>query len=104
MSAVINPIAGSYYIELDGSVNHIQVNNSAWEDWDLSATLPAGTRAADILLSSALTNKGVRQNGSAQVRLGNPYGGQMLAVPDALRIIETYETTGQVFRLLGYWI
>jgi hypothetical protein len=104
MSVIINPIAGSYYIELDGATNHIQVNHSAWEDWDLSASLPGGVRGVDILLSSALTNKGIRQNGSAQVRLGNPYGGQMLAVPDALRIIETYESAGQVFRLLGYWI
>ena len=87
----------------------------AWEDWDLSASIPAGATYAEIQImcnrdSSNYTNVGVRKNGSALNRLitfattSNSMLLTMTVELDANRICERCCSDGNSkFTVDGYW-
>ena len=90
------------------SVSKAQSSAATWEDWDLSASVPAGAHAVEVLIYHATdTTAGVRQNGSAATRvIGNPAGWTVFTtLLDANRVIETiHDTTGSTrFWVTGYW-
>lgn len=108
MSNVISPAATTKYTELDGSVFHSQTANLAWEDWDLSATIPVNAKYVEILtMPKAATSVGVRKKGSAQNRLISAAGAVCYASVtcgvDANYKIETYDVTGGSLKIIGYW-
>jgi hypothetical protein len=92
----------------DGSYPSI----GTWEDWDLSAIVPAGTTS--VLVNMYTTEgghtMGVRNNGSSDARLFYilQYGNLAIQTKvGADRIIERYAGTLTVantnFRIVGYW-
>ena len=100
------------------SGSHVTVGFGAWEDWDLSGIVPAGTIAVlvmmvQVVLGDAFSTKGARNNASALARLVRPLNNttQFLLTPcDASRIIEIYDNgDGGVpgpatnFAIYGYW-
>lgn len=95
------------FTDLAGTNSHTQVNNNAWEDWDLSGLIPA--TAKYVLVQSASSTPqfwGARKNGSGD----NRYVQITASVPvfwvvecDANRVIETYHATGNSTKLWGYW-
>ena len=111
---------GGDFVELSGSDTHNQVNNDAWEDWDLSGVLPAGTKAILVAArhsgtSPASGNMGVREDGSALDRsawltgTGAYVSVTIIAKVPESRIVETHgqkdgTTTKTSFKLTGYWI
>jgi len=111
------PAAGgiSSYTELDGSVvttaDALGAGDGAWIDWDLSATLPMGTVAADILIQKliATDDVGVRRNGSGLARTTNTLKSQALTITaevGADRILEIMSADVSdldTFALMGYW-
>lgn len=83
-----------------------------WEDWDISALVPAGTIAVEVQMYNGENNSnlgmGARKNGSSVDRQEGilAYGRTYMTVEvGADRIIEIYtsdkDNTG--FRLTGYW-
>lgn len=103
------------FTELAGGENHAATGAGAWEDYDLSAIVPAGTvmvlmqilyKTADNIDCSA----GCRKNGTALARLlggvgrGHPTA-LLITNVDANRVIDIY--AGVVaecdFSVLGYW-
>lgn len=88
---------------------------NTWEDWDLSALIPAGAKYVDILSrtnTSSIHTVGVRKNGSSIVRSlatdsydGIPY--PWLTELDENRVVERYvsgASNRSRFTVLGYWI
>ena len=60
--------AGLTFTELAGIENHLAAGAGAWEDWDLSAIVPAGTVSVLVLVfKSGVGSKkaGARKNGTA---------------------------------------
>ena len=106
---ISNPSLKPAFTEL-APVNHTQVANNAWEDFDLSASIPAGCLA--VVVSSVpgvAGNKGVRNNGSALSRYVSNSGAgfchtMWTGKPDSNRLIETYAATNEHFYLVGYWL
>jgi len=109
--------AGSTFTELAGGEAH-QVNTiNTWEDWDLSAIVPAGTKAVLVEIYLKFSSNqvcGVRKNGSALDRkrgTGTPSDisvayRHILTEVDANRIIEVYSSLADAnltFSILGYW-
>ena len=94
-----------YYTELDGADTHVQVANNAWENWDMSGFLPAGSRYAEIKYSApADVNAGVRAAGSALARapFSEQYG--MFPLVEIIGgIVQTLALTGHTFACLGVW-
>lgn len=85
-----------------------------WDDWDISAIVPEGTKYAEILvIQGAVAGRvgGVRKNGSALVRLvgGTNQDSIVTVEVDSNRIIEVtqYITAGPTnwmkYRVIGYW-
>jgi len=111
-----------YYVELAGAENKKTTGDSAWEDWDISAIIPAGTIAVEVGLGNDVgapgsSQMGVRTNGSALDRwMYVPSPAQAInlpittvqVTPDASRIIEiwaaNHTANGCSFHILGYWI
>jgi len=110
------------YTPLIGTDNHPHPGGAGtWQDWDISAIVPVGTRYVEVSIgsnNSALTiNAGVRANGSGLARFNTiaitavgATGNWSMSVTtdmDAARIIEIYADTvnfGTVnFCVLGYW-
>lgn len=94
---------------------HSASSASTWETWDLSGSIPAGAKAAEILLShhgSTHFNIGVRPHGISLDRYidmgddGSYYTyTQMTVELDADRIIEVYTGDKSYGRFvsIGYW-
>ncbi len=100
------------------SASHQAGGVGAWEDWDLSAVVPAGTTYVLVLMSmynntGNATNHGVRKNGSANVRYFSTTQtiteSEIVAIPtevDGSRVIEIYDGNSAVndtFYIIGYW-
>jgi hypothetical protein len=94
--------------------------NVTWVDWDLSASIPAGARYADVVIihpgqgnASYPRGAGVRKNGSTIDRIiefsaqtYNSFGHNMIVELDDNRIIERriFSTqNGVYFYVVGYW-
>ncbi len=102
------------FYELAGGEDHTATGADAWEDWDISGIVPAGTKS--VLLGITGNNQivGARKNGSALTRF--MYGVQPTAFNypfqtvvcecDSNRVIEIYSATDTVaeFNILGYWL
>lgn len=84
---------------------------NTWEDWDLSAIVPAGTKSVLVCITNqaAAGNRGCRKNGSALVRYWYLNAADMphmfiLTECDANRIIEIYyPNTDAHHQIVGYW-
>lgn len=108
---------GWIFYELAGQQNHQVSSTSTWEDWDLSAIVPAGTKAVLVEIKihySSNQVSGVRQNGSAQSRIqstGTPTATHevfrdITTLVDDNRVIECYGSLASAylhFSILGYW-
>jgi len=100
------------YTELAGAETGVSVVGS-WEDWDLSAIVPAGTKYVLIYVRNNYTgalSHGVRKNGSAlnrRIYLGATCGATLLTECDVNRVVERYNagtSTGHAyFSVWGYW-
>ena len=107
MSVVVNPSPAMTFVELDGTAQYSILVINTWEDWDLTALIPANALA--VLVNTAAGNNayGVRPNNSAQARIVGGYGYSMVS-RHANRIIECYSSAlggaGGLFYLLGYWV
>ncbi len=113
----IPTVGGLTFTELEGQENKQVAAINTWEDWDLSAIVPAGTKAVLVeirLIFSANQVSGVRKNGSALNRLqstGTPSTTvvsfrNVVTEVDANRIIEIYGSLASAylhFSILGYW-
>lgn len=88
-----------------------------WEDYDLSALVPAGTAAVEVLMREGTSNPcsicGCRRNGSSNAlnlfRSGRAYtyipvGRTQIVECDVNRVIECYADAVSVnFYVIGYW-
>jgi len=109
---VINTHAYSF-TPLAGGEDHSPAGFNAWEDWDISGSIPAGAVYALIHCRSndaaARREVGVRNNGSALVRsdlLGIHETIMILTLVDAARICEIYVAAvaaALVCNVWGYW-
>ena len=109
--------AGLTFTELAGAENHQVTNTNTWEDWNLSAIVPAGTKAVLVeiyLQFSSNQVSGARKNGSALARYqstGTPSATvvsfrNLVTEVDDNRIIEVYGSVASSnlsFSILGYW-
>ncbi len=109
--------AGLSFTELAGGENHQVTSINTWEDWDLSAIVPVGTKAVLVeiyLQFSANQVSGARKNGSALNRYqstGTPSATvvsfrNLVTEVDDNRIIEVYGSIASAyltFSILGYW-
>ena len=109
--------AGLTFTELAGGEDHQVTNTNTWEDWDISAIVPAGTKAVLVeihLQFSANQVAGARKNGSALNRYqstGTPSATvvsfrSLVTEVDDNRIIEVYGSLASAyltFSILGYW-
>jgi len=99
---ISNPGAPLVYHEVAAATyTHTQVNNNAWEDWDLSAI--AGAIMFDISTGFNNSTNGVRQKGSGLDRKLQSFTSSFTVLPNASGLVETYDITGEVFRVVGYW-
>ena len=107
-------IGGGFdYTELDTAAGsaHNPSSNNTWEDWDISAIIPAGTTTVEILMEniSGTQALGARKNGSSlnrAVALLAYAPLTMLVEVDSNRIIEIYAQTGYAnayFWVSGYY-
>ena len=105
--------ASRRFIDIIGGADHQATGADTWEDWDISALVPAGTIAAQISVRNASGTArvvGMRKNGSALTRSINLYntGDRTWTTEvDANRVLEIYVATavaGFYFNALGYWI
>lgn len=109
--------AGLTFTELAGDQNKNVAVINTWEDWDLSASVPAGTKAVEVeirILASGNQVSGARKKGSALARTratGTPDNidvcfRNLVTEVDANRVIQIYAslaTTAIQFNILGYW-
>ncbi len=111
------------FVELAGDEDKAVTGIDAWEDWDISAIVPAGTKSVLVAaLHPSFLNidepVGARQNGPTLDRSFGPFGitgvvnyrsitsthGPMLTEVDASRVIEIYAGhTAIRFGIKGYW-
>ena len=103
---------GVSFTEISGGGLYATANN-AWEDLDLSGSLPAGAVSALMLMknynTTLIKTMGLRQNGSGSSRYWGitfSEGGIVMQVQlDANRIVEirSSEFGNCPFYLVGYW-
>ena len=95
------------YVGIAPSV-HWAAGATAFEDWDISAIIPANAQAAEIMINTdgAGGNNGCRKNGTAINRyIGLPVSTltTMFCDVDANRVIEIYTShTSNGFIVIGY--
>ena len=109
--------SGLIFTELAGAENHQVTNTNTWEDWDLSAIVPAGAVAVLVEIYLQFNSNqvsGARKNGSALARYqstGTPSTTvvsfrNLVTEVDDNRIIEIYGSVASsnlTFSILGYW-
>lgn len=103
---------GLTFTELSGKQRYAAVG-VAWEDWDISALVPVGTKYVEVLIfnrNAGTFYHGVRANGSVLDRTQQGctgYNSVSVTTPvDANRIIEVICDTNVLyawFGILGYW-
>lgn len=103
------------YTELDGSVNTtadaLGLGDDEWGAWDLSGSIPEGTKEVDIMVEKLAANDfvGCRKNGSALARRQRALKAQILTFPievgaDRIVAIMSGDVSDKdVFSLMGYW-
>jgi len=103
-------VAKLEYISIAPSAWSSITDEDTWEDWSLSAQIPAGALYAEITMygSAAANIVGVRKNGSAINRYyqgmpANQMMGHMTVELDADRIVERYGKDADRFTVVGYW-
>lgn len=105
-------VAPIKFTELANAGDKQAAGAGAWEDWDISAIVPAGSLSALIDIRNASGTSqlvGIRKNGSALVRalsLYNATSRTWLTEVDANRVVEIYVATsaaGVYYNVLGYW-
>jgi len=90
------------------TVAHNPVGINAWEDWDVSALVPAGVTDIEVAIKcpTAALGAGVRNNGSALDRRLTPAQGvsfTMWSPVDASRVCEIYgKALTDIFQIIGY--
>lgn len=100
------------FTELAGGEDHQVSSADTWEDWPLSAIVPAGTVAVLVHVKSR-GNWGVRKYGSALDRKGFSCGDDTIhrsafisAEVEVNRVIEVYTETNvgyALYSIVGYW-
>ncbi|MBA7577925.1 hypothetical protein ES708_19781 [subsurface metagenome] len=107
MSEVNNPTAALEFISLLGTTEYRPSATGTWEDWDLSAIVPPGTKyVAVIFIRGASGSIGIRKNGSALNRMWPiAHYIECIIEVDANRIIEINHDslTTKGFSISGYW-
>ncbi|MBA7621563.1 hypothetical protein ES703_28927 [subsurface metagenome] len=99
------------FTELAGGEGYHASASTTWEDWDLSAIIPAGAVTALISMqqeNTSIYDVGARRNGTALDRkmAAKAYVTQnWLTEVDANRVIEIYAEycNNTKFNVLGYW-
>ena len=103
------------FTELAGGEAHATTAQSTWEDYDISAIIPAGAVSALVMIYNSYGTAytvGARKNGSALARtfvVGAGAGEEvtLLTEVDANRILELYDSSGTPglvdFSIMGYW-
>lgn len=107
---ISNPGAQLEYVELVGNENKAATGAGAFEDWDISGVVPAGTKFVEVHCRGSTTAgiNGVRENGSALARVVTQLSNSSWEVQvkvDAARVIEIYQANvsrGR-FDIVGYW-
>ena len=102
--------AAGGYVELAEAAHEI-TSHIAWEAWDLSAVVPAGATAVDLMCftNDNMVLVGARMTGSALVRsFTTGIRALSFIVPlTATRIIEIYDDdntgVGCQWHVVGYW-
>jgi len=113
------PAGGYSYTELFSSQHVATLAASGWQDWSLTAIIPEGTIAVEVLMEMidpyTATEAGVRKNGSSldrkwQIIYGTTAGDTGASVVQCEvasdRIIEVYDYLGNGdvgYRIIGYW-
>ena len=99
------------FVELSSGAHNV-TGVGAWEDWDISGIVPAGTEYVVVLIEqivAATVNVGARKNGSGLGRLFSANERQLftLITPvDSARILEIRDENGVPganFYIVGYW-
>lgn len=110
MGSVNNPPAGiSTFTELAGAAHSTAGVSGGWADLDLSAELPVGVVAVEIMMYNATAGNfvGVRKTGSALNRY--VVSGQTVYVSDTVlvdanRKIQIYDgAVANSYKVWGYW-
>lgn len=105
------------FTELAGGQSHAVSSADTWEDYDISAIVPAGTTCVLVAIkgnSQGLSDAGVRKNGTALNRKFDLAKFQAAATDwvfiltevDANRVIECFSETNVTFayfNIVGYW-
>ena len=102
-------VSPTEFHDLAISAAHDPTANGVWEDWDLSAIIPAGSKGAQIVGIAWNQTIGARKKGSGLDRKFNPGPGVsflFLTEVDANRKVEIYSSgaADTAFRVIGYWI
>ena len=103
--------AGLEYVSIDPPAGTYVVTANTWEDWDLSASCPAGAKYVEIMIgedSGVARVCGIRKNGTAVDRTITAYANSLHTQTvelDANRVIERYSDSNAAveFKPLGYW-
>ncbi len=103
----LSPHMQDFY-EIATSGSHTASGTSAWEDWDISAIVPADTKYVEVVIKAgAAHTAGVRENGTSNDRTVSNGGGGLAfrtCKCDSNRIIEIYTTYASTyFYITGYW-
>lgn len=99
------------YVSIAPSAQSRVTTASVWEDWDLSAIVPAGTKYVEVLLgedSNVHRVMGIRKNGTTISRWLTMIAYNQLSLTveaDANRIVERYcdSAAAGYFQIIGYW-
>ena len=104
MTEVDNPsLPGLLYSDLDGSATANIGSATSWTAWDLSALVPAGTRA--VLVSGGSNGFASRATGSGLNRQNVVGKSQQMCQVSAARSIDILNSAlgPDLFYLMGYW-
>jgi len=107
------------FVELAGNEAHVVTYNDTWQDWDISAIVPAGVICVLVQVQKKvgitdIAIGGARKNGSALIRTiflssetgSHPAGATLITECDANRVIELWGDNVEpcYYGILGYWI
>jgi len=107
-----NPVPSLTFTELVGGENHTAPAGSGWQDWDISAIIPAGSKYAAIkVLNTGGSGRsaGARKNASALDRSWVFAAGKdflFITEVDSARVIELKEDSASLYNqysVMVYW-
>ena len=95
------------YVELHVAV-HQPTGDMVWEDWDLSASIPANAKYCEVIMKCTTGTQGIRAKSSADERKESyVYWTQVVFTTplNAGRVISIYGTSANSYWwCTGYWI